>query len=69
MKVSDLGASLDEDTAEALTDSYTMLQENLPTLKKHVKTVLDKVPGMHETIQEQIDNSPDKARLRFERLA
>merc|ERR1740122_5491 len=31
--VSDLGSSLDEDTADALTDGYTMLQENLPTLK------------------------------------
>jgi hypothetical protein len=62
--VSDLGSSLDEDTAEALTDGYTMLQENLPTLKNHVKTVLDKVPGIHETIQDGIDSTPDRERMK-----
>merc|ERR1712157_98685 len=62
--VSDLGSSLDEDTAEALTDGYTMLQENLPTLKNHVKTVLDKVPGIHETIQDGIDSTPDRETIK-----
>jgi len=62
--VSDLGSSLDEDTADALTDGYTMLQENLPTLKNHVKTVLDKVPGIHETIQEGINDTPTKEDLK-----
>merc|ERR1719270_1227950 len=62
--VSDLGSSLDEDTAEALTDGYTMLQENLPTLKNHVKTVLDKVPGIHETIQDGIDSTPDRETMK-----
>ena len=41
-----------------------MTVERLPTLKNHVKTVLDKVPGIHDTIQEQIDNSPDKETIK-----
>jgi len=62
--VSDLGDNLDEDTAEALTDGFTMLQDHLPTLKGHVKTVLDKVPDIKSTINEQIDNSPSKETIK-----
>ena len=79
--VTDLGDNLDEDTAEALTDGFTMLQgkglvnyfhndllyfivDHLPTLKGHVKTVLDKVPDIKSTINEQIDNSPSKETIK-----
>merc|ERR1711894_746425 len=34
------------------------------TMKNHVKTALAKVPGIHDTIQEQIDNSPDKKTIK-----
>jgi len=65
--LSDLGVtwqkSWNEDH-EDLADQYATLQENLPTLKNHVKTALAKVPGIHDTIQEQIDNSPDKETIK-----
>ena len=38
--------------------------ENVPSLKDHVKTALAKVPGIHDTIQEHIDNSPDKETIK-----